>query len=91
MRFVFKIALLLFAVVFVQGVPANTGWEANDSQEHGAVYLAATIALSPSNTQDSPSLLSQQRQHHQTGNLGMKWVPAGSGHPICSLHGILRC
>ena len=91
MRFLSKIALLLFAVLFVQGVPANTGWEANDSQEQCAVYLVATIALSPSNTQDSPSLLSHQRQHHQTGNLGMKWVPTASAHRLSSLHGILRC
>ena len=91
MRFLSTIALLLFAVLFVQGVPANNGWEVNDSQEQSAVYVAGTIALSPSSTQETPSLLSQKRQNHQTDDLGLKWAPIASGYPLSSLHGILRC
>ncbi len=91
MRFLSTIALLLFAVLFVQGVPANNGWEVNDSEEQVAVYVAATIALSPSSTQQSQTLLSQRRQHDETGTLGLKWTPIASAYPLSSLHGILRC
>lgn len=92
MRFSPTIVLALFAVLFIQGVPANAVWEANDSQEQAAVCVTVTTALSPSST-EAPKLLNSKHQRHQAGNLGMNWTPTSHmpAHPLSSLRSILRC
>ena len=93
MRFFSKIVLVVFAVLFIQGVPANAVWEGIDSQEQAAICVAVTTALSTSSTQESPKLLSPKRHRYQAGNLSMNWTPTSCvpGHPLSSLRSILRC
>ena len=89
MTIVPKVVLFLSALLLVQGVPANAGWDSEDFQ--GPVAVVATTTAASRSCKHHSQITPQRKAHRNAHVTTEARFLLDERRQLSSLHGVLRC